>query len=163
MKIQIKEILFISLLVASCHMYAPWFEYVKEGHAQAVEFMLKDKEQPVDERDSNRRTAMHIAAQYGHIPVARFLRKYEADINVKNLNKWTPLHTAASFNRVEMVQWLVKHGADMFSENLHHWKPVDIAKADAKSCLILLMQQKKNEAEQKQRRADVVAAARAKE
>jgi len=160
LKIYVKQFFLLSLTLSSCHMYAPWFEYVKEGNENAVEFMLKEKKQPVDERDGCRKTAMHYAAQYGYIQIAELLLKYYADVNETNKNRWTPLHTAASFNRVEMIEWLVKHGADMYSENLHHWKPVDIAKSDAKECLRLLMNRKKTVDEQKKHRADAVAAAR---
>ena len=163
MKVQIKKISLMSLLVFSSGMYSGWFEHVKNGDENVVQYWLEEKKQYVEERDGNRRTAMHWAAQYGHTGVAKILLKHKADINATNRNKWTPLHTAASFNRVAMIEWLVNHGADMDIENLHHWRPVDIAKADAAECLRLLMQRKKAEGEQKQRRSDAVAAARSRE
>ncbi|KAF3326179.1 ankyrin repeat domain-containing protein 2-like protein [Carex littledalei] len=49
---------------------------------------------PLDSKDSQGRTALHMAAANGHLAIVDYLIKNGADVNATNLEKNTPLHWA---------------------------------------------------------------------
>ena len=56
-------------------------------------------------------TALHIAAQNGHLAVVEWLVKHGgADVAAVSKTGGTALHTAARMGRLAVVEWLVKHG-----------------------------------------------------
>ncbi|XP_009792343.1 protein VAPYRIN-LIKE-like [Nicotiana sylvestris] len=59
--------------------------------------------------DSQGRTAIHIAAIYGHVEVLQFLISVGSDPDMLDSQGWTPLHFAANQGHVEAVDFLLKH------------------------------------------------------
>lgn len=62
-------------------------------------------------------TALHLAVQYGHFEIAKWLLECGADPNAQlithsSADNLTPLHIAASKGNFEMVKLLVEKGAD---------------------------------------------------
>lgn len=79
---------------------------------------------------SDKKTALHVAAQLGNIELMDLLLSYNADINRADSNDWTALHYAANYNNNESVQFLLMHNAD--SKALNNKK---------QSALVLAIQQ----------------------
>ena len=62
-------------------------------------------------------TALHKAAEKGHLPAVDLLFYAEADIEAKNRLGSTPLHRAVSAKQPEVVAALLKHGARLEAVN----------------------------------------------
>lgn len=66
---------------------------------------------PVDEKNNNGSTALHVAALNGHCEVAQTLLKHKAAINEKVNDGWTALHIAALSGHSDFVRTLLKRKA----------------------------------------------------
>lgn len=62
-------------------------------------------------------TALHYAAQFGHVEVAQAFAAAGADLNAHDEKGATPLHLAAGFNQPATLRWLLEHGADVHAED----------------------------------------------
>lgn len=66
------------------------------------------------QRDQDGVTAVHYAAQEGHLETLRLLLQAGADADATiRLEKWTPLHVACYCDRLECVVELLRHGASL--------------------------------------------------
>jgi ankyrin repeat protein len=103
--------------------FGPLQKAARYGDLSLVKFFIAQGT-PVDQPcDFNRWTALHVAAEKGHIKITEFLIKQGANVNVKDKDGYTPLHnTADSFlkgfprkrteaNRNRIAALLLKHGA----------------------------------------------------
>ncbi|XP_078171686.1 ankyrin repeat family protein [Carex rostrata] len=82
---------------------------------------------PLDSKDSQGRTALHMAAANGHLAIVDYLIKNGADVNVTNLEKNTPLHWACLNGHMEVIKALIIAGANVSVLNSHERTPVDEA------------------------------------
>lgn len=57
--------------------------------------------------DFHGRTALHVAAIYGHVEILQFLVSVGSDPDVADHNGWTPLHCASIEGHVEAVEFLL--------------------------------------------------------
>ncbi|KAK1385238.1 MSP domain-containing protein [Heracleum sosnowskyi] len=57
--------------------------------------------------DKNGRTALHVAAIYGHLEVLRFLLSVGSDPDVADCKGWTPLHCASAEGHMKAVELLL--------------------------------------------------------
>jgi ankyrin repeat protein len=62
-------------------------------------------------------TALHSAAQKGHIKVLQLLLASGADVNITNQCRQTPLHYVSVFGNEDIVQVLVEAGGDMTAKD----------------------------------------------
>jgi ankyrin repeat protein len=62
----------------------------------------------VDARDDYQRTALHYAAQEGHVKVCRMLMEAGAVVGAQTPQQNTPLHLAAAKGHVEVCRILMK-------------------------------------------------------
>jgi len=69
--------------------------------------------QPADASSLGGRTALHAAAEGGHVTVASMLLEAEAEVNVGDLHGKSPLHLAAAAGHLPMVMLLIEAGADV--------------------------------------------------
>lgn len=67
----------------------------------------------INVRDSGGNTALHIAAQRGHIANMEYLLKKGADYKIKNKSGKLPIELANSLNGSKTVELLKQHGAKM--------------------------------------------------
>lgn len=77
--------------------------------------ILIDTDADVHARDSDRKTALHFAAQRGHTAIAQLLIAKGAYMNIKDkAMHFTPLHWASSLGHTAMVKLLIDKGADIY-------------------------------------------------
>jgi len=88
---------------------------------------------PVDERDSQGRTPLHVAAREGHLFAAMVLVGHHADPNARDDRRQTPLHAAAQGTeregeRFQIVKMLIAKGGDPSLRDVAEKRAVDYAK-----------------------------------
>ncbi|KAL0910965.1 hypothetical protein M5K25_019064 [Dendrobium thyrsiflorum] len=64
-------------------------------------------------KDSQGRTALHMAAANGHVDIVEYLIRNGVDVNASNNEKNTPLHWACLNGKKEVVKALILAGAKM--------------------------------------------------
>ena len=68
---------------------------------------------PLEARDEESRTPLHLACIHGSLLLVRLLIKNGADIQAKANHKATPLHYAAIHGHVEVARFLIRKGAQV--------------------------------------------------
>ncbi|KAK9814929.1 hypothetical protein WJX73_002227 [Symbiochloris irregularis] len=86
-----------------------------------------DQGAKVDSRDSQGRTALHMASGNGHLEITQVLLKGGAEATAANDDGNTPLHYACLNGHLEVAQELLQHGASPSQLNRHLRTPVDEA------------------------------------
>eukprot|EP00455_Lapot_gusevi_P026766 TRINITY_DN2823_c0_g1_i4.p1 TRINITY_DN2823_c0_g1~~TRINITY_DN2823_c0_g1_i4.p1 ORF type:complete len:300 (+),score=103.65 TRINITY_DN2823_c0_g1_i4:92-991(+) len=76
---------------------------------------------------NSRDTALHYAAQHGHVEAVQLLMELMADIEAKNKLGSTPLHRAVSYQRVEVVEKLLRWKANVSAPNNVGNTPLHVA------------------------------------
>ncbi|MQL76230.1 hypothetical protein Taro_008631, partial [Colocasia esculenta] len=87
---------------------------------------------PLDSKDSEGRTALHMAAANGHLEIVEYLIRNGVDVNASNAENNTPLHWACLNGHIEVVKALILGGADVSRLNRHERSAVDEAVARGK-------------------------------
>ncbi|KAH0522614.1 hypothetical protein TsFJ059_006437 [Trichoderma semiorbis] len=75
----------------------------------------------VKARDSRGETALHLAAQQGHLDVLRLLLQAAADVDAANGRGETPLIRAARNGHTALVESLLLSGADALAKDNEKW------------------------------------------
>jgi uncharacterized protein len=71
-------------------------------------------------------TALHVAAYFGNLDIARRLIQNQADVHAKNINGDSPLHKAAIYGWDSMTELLLSAGADKKARNSDGKKPDEL-------------------------------------
>ena len=66
-------------------------------------------------------TALHNAAQKGHVYVVKVLIQNSADVNAVQKIKCTALHSAAQGGHVDIAKVLLENGADVNAVQKESW------------------------------------------
>ena len=88
------------------------------GSTQATEFLLAAGA-PINRKDKNGNTPLHLAINNGNKAVAKLLIDNGADLNTADVssrndkNGNTPLHLAAENGNIEVIKLLINSGADL--------------------------------------------------
>ncbi|RYO82031.1 hypothetical protein DL762_006805 [Monosporascus cannonballus] len=85
------------------------------GDYEAVKVLPRGED--VGLKDSNLRTPLSFAAEYGHEAVVQLLLEKGADIESKDNSGWTPLWAAARYGQEAVVKLLLGKGADIESKD----------------------------------------------
>jgi ankyrin repeat protein len=64
-------------------------------------------------RDTQGKTAVHVAASCGDTALLSLLFKGGASINIRDIHDQTPLHYAVRYDSPDIVDFLVRNGADL--------------------------------------------------
>jgi ankyrin repeat protein len=89
---------------------------------------------PVDERDDEGQTALHVAARESHLFSAMMLIAKGADPKARDRKKRTPLHLAADGDRAaegerfQVLKLLIAKGGDLDARDVDGKRPVDYAR-----------------------------------
>lgn len=99
--------------VLDCEEGHPLSMAAANGHVSVVSLLLKHGV-PVDLHTGTRekRTALHLAAEKGHLDVLRVLVDAGSQINAQDYLGTTSLHFAVHEGHLEAVQFLLARGAD---------------------------------------------------
>ncbi|KAG1371112.1 putative ankyrin repeat-containing protein P16F5.05c [Cocos nucifera] len=81
----------------------------------------------LNSKDSQGRTALHMASANGHLDIVEYLISNGADINAANSEKNTPLHWSCLNGHIEVVKTLIQNGASLSVLNSHERTPMDEA------------------------------------
>ncbi|KAK6790799.1 hypothetical protein RDI58_009880 [Solanum bulbocastanum] len=79
----------------------------------------------LNSKDSEGRTALHMASANGHCGIVEYLIRNGADVNASNVEKNTPLHWACLNGHIEVVKTLILAGATVSALNSHERTPID--------------------------------------
>jgi ankyrin repeat protein len=82
---------------------------------------------PLNARDEDGATPLHLAAFTGRSDLARRLLSRGADVNAKDSLAWTPLHYAAQQHSKELTELLIAVGADVNARNSLGRSPLHVA------------------------------------
>ena len=85
---------------------------VNRGHEEIVEVLLNVSDRILDIKNNAPRTAAHLAAISGHLPVLKqIVRRKMNTIFEPDNNGFTPLHFALDNSRIECVNWLLSNAS----------------------------------------------------
>lgn len=90
--------------------------------------IIRDDPGALTAEDSQRNTALHLAALHGHVTAARLLIKAGASVNTTNATGMTPLMLAAKAGESDMVKLLLRNGADPKIKDAQGWTALKWAK-----------------------------------
>src|SRR4051794_40868591 len=113
-----------------------WMDAATTGDARRLARMLDEHACEVDARDSSGRTALILAAQYGHEDCCRLLVSYGARLDATSSCGFAPLPSAAAFGRESTAIFLVSAGADVNQRSLNGQTPLMLAAANGEPRLL---------------------------
>ncbi|MDQ7824928.1 MAG: ankyrin repeat domain-containing protein [Candidatus Eremiobacteraeota bacterium] len=109
-----------------------------EGGSKAVIETLIARGMPLDVAYDDGLVALHHAACYGYMDIAKLLLDKGAPINVKEPAEWkTPLHFAVYKDLRDMVAFLISRGADVNAQTNEMITPLHISKSGAIAEMLL--------------------------
>jgi len=101
------------------------YDAAEEGNLELVQRLVEDEPGIVFKtHDSGFASALHYAAQAGHVKVAKYLIEQKADINRKTQSSRTALHIACERGHINMVKLLLYMGADYALTNFSKYGTV---------------------------------------
>ena len=103
--------------------------------------LLVEKGAPVNFRDKDGRTALHLAAHEGHTSSVAALMDQKADPAIKeNVGGMTALHLAVTQKRSETVQVLLDKGANPSPEEKNGYTPLFIAEHEDLGDIVAILE-----------------------
>lgn len=90
------------------------FEAAAVGDLQALERLVENHPETVNNYSSDGWTPLHLSCFFGHVENVRLLLHKGASVNVRSENDMynMPIHAAAASRNENIVQLLLDHGAD---------------------------------------------------
>ncbi|KAL2295760.1 hypothetical protein Nmel_017281, partial [Mimus melanotis] len=73
------------------------------------------------------KTALHVAACFGHVGLVKLLASQGAELERKQKNLRTPLHVAVERGKFRVVQYLLKNGISVNSLDQNHYSALHLA------------------------------------
>lgn len=111
--------------------WTPLFHAVngmKGGHLEIVQWLIDTWAVPVDERDHENKTPLHVASRLGFVPIAKYLIDHNAMVNSVTKDGYTPLHWAALYDKKEIAALLIEKGATVNAQNREKNTPIHLAR-----------------------------------
>ncbi|KAM6124599.1 CARD- and ANK-domain containing inflammasome adapter protein-like [Pterocles gutturalis] len=121
-----------------------------KGNTEIVKTLLiSEKNKNTDDRNIWRKTALHIAAEYGHSNLINLLLSHGAAINALDSSKDTPLHCACKAGHLNaansLVNWSQGEKANLLAANSLKKTPLQVAefnKTENQAQIVTLLKKK---------------------
>ena len=81
------------------------------GRVDNVKLLLSHERILMNAKQTDRTTAIHLAATYGHVEVLKLFHQKGADLNAKGRQSMTPLILAAAYGHFDCVKFLIENEA----------------------------------------------------
>ncbi|KAE8443682.1 hypothetical protein EG329_001454 [Mollisiaceae sp. DMI_Dod_QoI] len=94
---------------------------VTEDYEAVTQMLIQKVKSLVDARDEEKRTALHVAASAGNLPIVTLLLGSGAEIDVRDREGFTPLHRAVSQQHEDLTLFLLRRGANVNIPNKKRW------------------------------------------
>lgn len=91
----------------------PVHEAARNGNKEAVMNLLLRSKADIKAKDKEDRTALSLAAEYGHSSIVQYLIEQEADVQAADNQSKRPLHWAAQQGNKDTVKILIKNIKDV--------------------------------------------------
>jgi ankyrin repeat protein len=114
------------------------FDAATVGNVGVVRTLLSGDRASVDDRGPDGYTALHLAAYYGQLEVARLLMGRGADPNAVALNesRVTPLHSAVAARHRDTASLLLALGASPNAVQRGGWTPLHAAARNGDEAIV---------------------------
>jgi hypothetical protein len=96
------------------------------GYHGLVDMLLRGNA-PIDVRDQNGGTALHLASSNGHRNVVELLIAHNANIEAADYYGKRALHLASAKGHMEVLETLLRHNADVMARDNYGRTPLDMA------------------------------------
>ena len=96
----------------------------------------------VNSPDQNNVTALHMAAQQGHIDIVNFLLEHKANVNARAVFNTTPLHSGATTGQYGVCRRLIDNGADVNARGKNDTTPLHQAASGGHLNIVQLLVEK---------------------
>lgn len=103
------------------------WDAAQNGQLDRVRAMLEGNPDRLNARDSDKRTALHLAIRYGHMDVVKLLLARGAAPDLRAYNNFTPLYMAVSCNRPQIFELLLQQEIDLDTKTSFGRTAVDVA------------------------------------
>jgi uncharacterized protein len=98
-------------------------EAAQKGDVAKVQALLKAHPELIFSRDSDGKTALHVAAYAGQKDVAVLLLANKSEVDARNNEGDTPLILAAALGHKDIVELLLANQADINAKGKDAWTP----------------------------------------
>eukprot|EP00435_Cladocopium_sp_Y103_P044015 s563_g12.t1 len=116
------------------------FEAAANGYLGAVRHILRTQPGAAVEESSKGRTALHFAAEEGHVAVCRMLLEAEAVVDARDHDRDTPLHRAASYGETDVVKLLLEWKASVTAKEILGRTPLDLARSEGRAEIVQILE-----------------------
>ena len=89
------------------------FSSAKEGNLERVILLIEGNQELIKAANERQKTALHFAAEKGHLEIVAYLLENGAEVDAKSIYKTTPLFSAAETGNLELAEMLIKYTADV--------------------------------------------------
>ncbi|EPR61883.1 ankyrin repeat-containing protein [Toxoplasma gondii RUB] len=104
-----------------------FFRHAANGDLAAIVEDLRSDAALVTARNDDDMTALHLAADRGHVDVIDFLLEKGADVNAQDNSGETPLHVAVVAENLDVISLLLKRNADISLQSHDGETVLDVA------------------------------------
>ncbi|VDD86830.1 unnamed protein product [Enterobius vermicularis] len=102
---------------------------------------LRQEGLPLDSRQPDGSTYLHVAAANGYYDVAAFLLRCGVSPSVRDNDLWMPVHAAACWAQPDLVELLCEYGADINAKTNNGETPLDLCEDSTTRAVIVTFQQ----------------------
>lgn len=102
---------------------------------------LRQEGHPLDSRQMDGSTYLHVAAANGYYDVAAFLLRCGVSPSVRDNDLWMPVHAAACWAQPDLIELLCEYGADINAKTNNGETPLDLCEDSTTRAVIVTFQQ----------------------
>ncbi|VDN86467.1 unnamed protein product [Brugia pahangi] len=103
--------------------------------------LLRQEGHPLDVRQADGSTYLHIAAANGYYDVAAFLLRCGVSPSVRDNDLWMPVHAAACWAQPDLIELLCEYGGDINAKTNNGETALDLCEDTTTRAVIVTVQQ----------------------